>query len=119
MKYLKPFDIPAVLLVILLSASSMIPVIAGSGGGAIIITTADKTYTLPFTDGTHAIESNGITLTLTIENNTAKVTHSNCPDGLCAAMPAIRTAGQTIVCVPGKIVIRAAGESEEIDGIAG
>lgn len=44
--------------------------------------------------------------TLTIENGQAKISDADCPDGICAAHRPVSRAGETIVCLPHKLVIR-------------
>lgn len=42
-----------------------------------------------------------------------EVLESNCPDQVCAGWGRIRHAGQTIVCLPFRIVVRITGRAEE------
>lgn len=42
-----------------------------------------------------------------------EVLESNCPDQVCVGWGRIRYAGQTIVCLPFRIVIRIAGQTEQ------
>ena len=55
------------------------------------------------------------------KGNGFSVTSASCPDQLCMGMGTIRSAGQSIVCVPNEIVIRliaaAQGEERAVDGI--
>ncbi|MDD6212093.1 MAG: NusG domain II-containing protein [Clostridiales bacterium] len=57
--------------------------------------------------------------TLTIANGEASVTEANCPDGLCVHQSSISYDGQTIVCLPHRVVVEIQGEEEmDVDGIA-
>jgi len=48
-----------------------------------------------------------------------EVLESNCPDQVCVGWGKIRYAGQTIVCLPFKIVVRIVGQTDQapVDGI--
>ena len=118
---LKPFDYAAVIAVALLAVLLALPIFMRNEGSSLKITTDTEAYTLPLKDDTtHTVSSNTHTLTLEIKDGSAKVTSHTCPDGLCAAMGAISSENQTIVCLPAKIVIRVMGsENEVLDGIAG
>ena len=59
---------------------------------------------------------NGGTNTLVIENGTAYLSYSNCPDHTCENTGKIRYVGQTIVCLPNKITITVTGEMTD-DGV--
>ena len=43
---------------------------------------------------------------LKIENGKASVTSASCPDGICVNHKAVEYNGETIVCLPNKVVIR-------------
>ena len=51
-------------------------------------------------------------MTIIVEKGTIRVVDVDCPDKICQARGAISKAGQTIVCVPNRIVIKIAGKSE-------
>ena len=56
---------------------------------------------------------------LVIKNGKADMTEANCPDQLCVNQKAISHQGETIVCLPNKIVVSVAGgEESEIDTVA-
>ena len=57
---------------------------------------------------------------IAIEDGAARIVASPCARKLCVRMGAARRAGQTIVCVPNKVIVRIEGEragSDEIDAI--
>ena len=61
------------------------------------------------------------TNTLKIENGKATVTSANCPDGICVNHKAIYRKGESIICLPHKLVITIIGDSptdDEIDAVA-
>lgn len=43
---------------------------------------------------------------LVIQNGMADITKASCPDGLCVHQMQISKAGETIVCLPNRVVIR-------------
>ena len=52
---------------------------------------------------------------LVIANGTASVTDADCPDRLCCRYPNISRVGETIVCLPHRLVVQIVGDSE-VDG---
>ena len=56
---------------------------------------------------------NGGTNVLTIENGTARISDSSCPDHICENKGKIKYVGQTIVCLPNKLTVTVTGESED------
>ena len=74
----------------------------------------------PLTDDlTEAIpwEENGYNLLL-IENGAASVTDATCPDQLCMWQRAISKNGESIICLPHRLVLQIEGEEEgELDAV--
>ncbi len=61
-------------------------------------------------------DTNGGRNTLVIEDGCAKITEADCPDHLCVHQRAISANGETIVCLPHKLVIKVtAGDAPEVD----
>lgn len=54
---------------------------------------------------------NGGTNLLVIENGTARVEEASCPDGLCVNTGSISRTGQSIVCLPNRVVVEITGET--------
>ena len=69
-------------------------------------------------DTTEKIElGNGSYNILTISEGYADVTEASCPDQICVHHNHIRYLGETIVCLPNKLVVEIeGGESNGIDG---
>lgn len=68
----------------------------------------------PLTDDlTEAIpwEENGYNLLL-IENGAASVTDATCPDQICVRQRAISKNGESIICLPHRLVLQIEGEEE-------
>lgn len=57
--------------------------------------------------------------TLEIKDGYAKMIDSSCPDHLCEQQHRISKKGETIICLPNKVVVEVKSEEEpEIDGVA-
>ena len=57
--------------------------------------------------------------TLVIEDGAVSVTQADCPDKVCVAQGAIRYNGETIVCLPNRVVVEVTGAEEpSFDSIA-
>ena len=73
-------------------------------------------------DATYEIEGydGGMNL-LVIENGEAYIKEASCPDGLCIHMGRISTAGQSVVCLPNRVVVSIDGgeDEENIDHVVG
>jgi hypothetical protein len=68
--------------------------------------------TLPLDiDTTYTIDGVGGKNTLVIADGKASVTDATCPDGICVRHRAIDKAGQSIICLPHKVVVSVVGES--------
>ncbi len=56
---------------------------------------------------------------LVIENGAAHMTSASCPDQVCVHTAPINQPGQTIVCLPNRVVVEITGEKEsEIDDLS-
>ena len=57
---------------------------------------------------------------LVIEGGKASIVEADCPDGICVKQGKISHTGQTIVCLPHKLVIEITGKAEEngLDAVA-
>ena len=62
---------------------------------------------------TERIKCIGGTNTLVIENGEAYVTEADCPDGICIRTGKISRNGQTIICLPHKVVIEICGDEAD------
>lgn len=58
------------------------------------------------------IESNTHKLTVIIEDGEVSVTSSDCPDHVCVDTGKISNSGESIICVPARVVVTVGGESE-------
>lgn len=69
--------------------------------------------------GAHSYESRGYTLTVAGADGRIRVTESDCPNQDCVHTGAISRAGQSIVCLPGRIAVTLEGAADDYDLIAG
>ncbi len=55
---------------------------------------------------------------LVIQDNEAKMEAANCPDKICVNQKAISKAGESIICLPNKVVVSiVGGEEKELDAV--
>lgn len=50
-----------------------------------------------------------------IENGKVRVTEADCPDGICKNYRPISYVGETIICLPHKVVIEIVGDETDMD----
>ncbi len=91
-------------------------------GSTVQILTAGKvygTYDLRNVKKIPILVDGTVTNMLQIENGKAKMIEADCPDKLCLHQKAIAHQGETIVCLPNKIVVEIhGGEQAELDGVS-
>jgi len=86
-----------------------------SGGFVEVIQHGEVVATLELgLDTVHTVESGGLLNIVQISGGSAKMIEANCPDKHCLHHAPVRYSGQTIVCLPNRVVIqvRSADESE-------
>jgi len=66
-------------------------------------------------DRTVEIKSEGFSLTVTIAEGSAYISHSDCPDGICKTMGKISKNGQIAICAPARVAISVNSENGEED----
>jgi hypothetical protein len=65
------------------------------------------------------VENNGIILTVVIKDGKAYVEETNCPMEICRHSSSVSSRGDSIVCVPGGIVLTVEGGDSDVGLIAG
>lgn len=72
------------------------------------------------TDTTIDIPGRGGTNTLCIKNGQASITEADCPDKLCVHQASIQHNGESLVCLPHKVIVKVTADAsdEDLDGIA-
>lgn len=64
-----------------------------------------------YEERTFTLESNGITVTISISEESVWIESSDCPDKTCKSMGRINREGQSIICVPAKLVIKISSQT--------
>lgn len=108
------WDILLILFVLLLALAILLVVNLTRQEGSVAIVEIDGMVTgrYPLSkDGTFVL--NGGTNILVIENGTARLVESDCPDHTCEKTGAIRYVGQTIVCLPNRLSVTIRGDSSD------
>ena len=69
-------------------------------------------------DKERAFKINGGTNTVQIENGKVKMAAADCPDQICVHQKAISRNGESIICLPNKIVLKIVSDEEsELDAV--
>ena len=90
------------------SAAKVVVTIDGEEYGSYPLN-KDYTETIELSDGSYNI--------FTIKDGYASVTEASCPDQICVNHFHIHYAGETIVCLPNKVVLEiVGGEEDDVDG---
>lgn len=114
------------LLILLLVIGLLIPLgyqlFHRTAGNTVTITIDGELWrTLPLsTDTTIDIPGHGGTNTLCIKNGQASITEADCPDKLCVHQVSIQHNGESLVCLPHKVIVKvtANASDRDLDGIA-
>jgi len=72
---------------------------------------------LPLDEDTQVVlGEDGHTNTLVIQNGTAQVVEAGCPDQICVRQGTVQYEGESIVCLPHKLVITVqGGQADDVD----
>lgn len=91
------------------------------GGYASVQVDGETVMELPLSEDARVVlGEGGHTNTLVIRNGTAQVVEADCPDQICVNHGAIRYAGESIVCLPHKLVVSVeGGQGSGIDANTG
>ena len=122
---LKPnlWDILVVLAVVALAAASALTVWPGRDSGSLTaVVTADGEELDRFAPADLAADPrtythNGYTLTVTAEDGGLRVSEADCPTQDCVHTGAISRSGQSIVCLPARIIIQLTGGQADPGGV--
>ncbi len=92
-----------------------------TNGNAVAVVTIDGNVYGEYTLSEELVErielSDGSYNVLTVKDGYALVTEASCPDQICVHHNHIRYSGETIVCLPNKLVVEVqGGEDNGIDG---
>ena len=92
-----------------------------SGGYVSVQIDGETVMELPLNKDTRIVLGEGAhTNTLVIENGSARVVEASCPDQICVNHGAVRYNGESIVCLPHKLIVTVeGGPPPGIDAAAG
>ena len=119
-------DIILVVVILLIAASGLLIVNLTRQEGSMVVVKIDGVETQRYSlyeDRTVEIitgENDEFSNTLVIENGKAYVSQADCPDKICCNHRAVSFSGETIVCLPHKIVIEITADSavQDLDAVA-
>lgn len=116
-------DILLIIVVIFLSVCALIGyrLFYHQSGSFVQVTVDGKVYKeLPLDkDNVIIIEGKGGTNKLSIHNGYADMTDADCPDKLCVKQKKIHYNGESLICLPHKVVVTVISDKEsQLDGIA-
>lgn len=123
MEWLKTHRNDAILIAALLLAGGALLLWLGltrqAGGVARVQVDGETVMELPLSqDARVVLGEDGHTNTLVIENGAARVEQADCPDQVCVRQGAVRYNGESIVCLPHKLIVSIeGGGSNGVDGI--
>ena len=91
-----------------------------SGGYVSVQVDGETVMELPLDKAAQVVlGEGGRTNTLVIRNGTAQVTEAGCPDQVCVRQGAVQYAGESIVCLPHRLIVSIeGGAGSGVDGIA-
>ena len=110
-------DIIVIAAILILSLSVILIISLTRKDGATVTVTVDGVTVAEYPlaeDGVYTL--NGGSNILTIENGTARMSDSSCPDHICENKGKIKYVGQTIVCLPNKLTVTVTADAED-DGV--
>lgn len=90
------------------------------GGYVSVQIDGEPVMELPLSeDARIVLGEGGHTNTLVIENGAAQVVEASCPDQICVRQGAIRYEGESIVCLPHRLVVTVeGGQTNDVDAAA-
>lgn len=91
------------------------------GGEVVVSIEGEEVHRLPlFEDVEISVGEGGKSNILTISGGEAWISEASCPDHVCVKSGKVSYDGQTIVCLPNKVVVSIeGGEDSGLDGVTG
>ena len=124
MEWLKTHRNDAILILVLLALGGALALFLCAtrqdGGYVSVQIDGETVVELPLSENTRVMLGSGKhTNTLVIANGTAQVVEASCPDQICVHQGAVRYAGESIVCLPHRLVITVrGGQPNDVDATA-
>lgn len=103
--------------IILCIIISVIPFFFSSDGSSVLIYVDGDLYAEKSLNENSVTDIDGL-MQVVIENGKAYVKNSVCPNGACEHSAPVSSSGESIICLPNKIMIKISGETE-MDAISG
>ena len=115
-------DILLILIVLIVALALWLFVHITADNGAWVVVSRDgqeiARYALDEDQSINIADESGTNL-LVIAGGQADITEADCPDELCVHQPMISKSGQTLICLPHKLIVSIeGGEESKIDSIA-
>lgn len=98
-------------LILISSLAFLLFNLSRKAGGTLKVCAFDECQSVPLNRNKEYV-LNGGTNILTVENGQAYMSHADCPDKVCIGMGHISRAGDSIICLPNRVVITVEGEGE-------
>ncbi len=116
-------DIILAAAILIIAVASILFINANKQNGGLVVVKIDgvEKYSYSLTENTTQEiitgENGEFTNTLVIKDGKASVSTANCPDKICVGHREISFVGETIVCLPHKVVIevKADNDNQDID----
>ena len=125
MEWLKTHQNDAILIAALMVLGGMLALFLWftrqAGGYVSVRIDGEQVMTLPLGEDIQlALGSGDQTNTLVIENGTARVAEAGCPDQICVRQGVIQYEGESIVCLPHRLIVTVeGGQGNGVDGSTG
>ena len=106
-------DIILICILLVLALSVFLVVELSRREGAYVVVSIDGGEVCRYSlseDGEFTL--NGGTNTLVISGGKAYISEADCPDGLCVSQGKISRTGQTVVCLPNRVMLRIVGAED-------
>ena len=59
-----------------------------------------------------------VTNVVEVKDGAISVTKADCPDKICQNHRAVSKSGESIICLPNRVIVTVRGEGREVDGVA-
>ena len=108
------------LLLLALAAWGVLRLTREQGGEVIVTVDGELTATIPLTvEATLPVgEGKGFLNVVEVRNGRVRVAEADCPDKLCVRQGWISYDGESIVCLPHKLVVTVRGTGGDLDAVA-
>ena len=112
--------IAAAVLIIAAAVFLCTNLLASDGGKAVVEKDGNVIAELPLSeDAIFEVEDGGtVTNVIEVKNGKVSVISASCPDKICQNHRAVSKSGESIVCLPNKVIVNIEKDDREVDGVA-